>query len=668
MFDLKGFKTDVALDYKCLKEYVKENYLLLFVSLILIGVAFGIPLTQYTLSIDEEKAMFSTNVDKDWGEQGRFGIVLLKMIFLNWHSNSITSTFLAMVCLFFSSIIGAFIFSLFSGESRINKKNSLGFIFTCLFITFPFHSENIGFAMMSFELYVGWIIVLLSIFFICSTILRRKSNFYFVLGVVLLTFSISIYQSFLFVYVGGVFSATFLFLLGSEINIVKQINLFYAYLRYFFVSVLAYILYYVINFIVELYYPSTGYVDNFVAWGKSDFKEIIDNLVVYFSGIFLGSSVHGGSIITVSYIFGLIVCVLLLISALRKRYMTRTFIAFGIVLFTPLLMPILLGSAVPIRTSLTWTIVIPVIWMGLNLFLKGKSLKVIFTLVLITFAISQALALSRLFYGDYMRYQNDVRLANQIGAAIINLNQGEKPSLPVLFVGKYPQEQNENVIKQEVLGYSFFEWDGSEIKRIRLFMKSLGYDYISPTEEQRKIGNEVAVNMPAWPYQGSVAIKNNIIIVNLSENMEKYKLNIIQDSEKVSSAITGSKVSYDLLRDRKEVGVFDMNVLHENSNSLTYKAGSYDPQISFILSQPMESNDYKFIEMNFTSDVDGEGYLFLAQENEQYSEKFSTNLMIKKGQNKILVEKQMLMTNIGSLRIDPPNGSKFTINQMNFRY
>lgn len=327
MFDLKGFKADVALDFKCFKEYVKQNYFLFFVGLILIGIAYGIPLTQYTLSIDEEKAMFSTTVDKDWGEQGRFGIVLLKMIFFNWHSNSITSTFLAIVCLFFSSILGAFIFSFFSNETRINRKNSLGFIFIFLFITFPFHSENIGFAMMSFELYVGWILVLLSLFFICSTILMRKSNIYFVLGVVLLTFSISIYQSFLFVYVGGVFSATFLFLLSSEMNAIKQNNLFYVYLKYFFGVVLAYGLYFFINFIVELYYPSTGYVDNFVAWGKSDFKEIVGNLLAYFSGIFLGTA-HGGIIITISYFIGLIVCILLLISLLRNRYMISTFITF----------------------------------------------------------------------------------------------------------------------------------------------------------------------------------------------------------------------------------------------------------------------------------------------------------------------------------------------------
>ncbi|WP_433747676.1 glucosyltransferase domain-containing protein [Paenibacillus amylolyticus] len=666
MFDLKEFKAEFALDLKCFKEYVKQNYFLFIIGLILIGIAYGIPLTQYTLSIDEEKAMFSTTVDKDWGEQGRFGIVLLKMIFFNWHSNSITSTFLAIVCLFFSSILGAFIFSFFSNETRINGKNSLGYIFIFLFITFPFHSENIGFAMMSFELYVGWILVLLSFFFICSTILLRKSSLYFVLGVVLLTFSISIYQSFLFVYVGGVFSATFLFLLSSEMNAIKQTNLYYVYLKYFFGVVLAYGLYFFINFIVELYYPSTGYVDNFMVWGKSDFKEIVGNLLAYFSGIFLGRSAHGGIIITISYCIGLISCMLLLISLLRKRYMIRTFITFIGVLFTPLLMPILLGSAVPIRTSLTWALVIPVIWMGLNILIKSKYLKVIVFLVLIIFAVSQALALSRLFYGDYMRYQNDVRLANQIGAVISNLNQGEDPSLPVLFVGKYPQKQDENVIKQEVLGYSFYEWDGSETKRIRLFMKSLGYDYISPTEQQRKIGNEAAVNMPAWPYKGSVAIKNDIIIVNLSENQEKYKLSIIQESDKVRSAVAGSQVSYDLLRDRKEVGVFDMNVLHEDTNSVTYKAGSYDPQVSFVLSQPMKSNDYKFIEMEFISDVDGEGYLFFAQENEQYSGKFSTNMMVKKGLNRIVVKKQVLMNNIGSLRIDPPNNANFTIEKIHF--
>lgn len=72
---------------------------------------------------------------------------------------------------------------------------------------------------------------------------------------------------------------------------------------------------------------------------------------------------------------------------------------------------------------------------------------------------------------------------------------------------------------------------------------------------------------------------------------------------------------------------------------MSYKAGSYDPQVSFTLGQPLESTDYDFIEMDFESDVEGEGYIFLAQQNEQYSGKYSGKVVIKKGGIKFLLRK-----------------------------
>ena len=43
----------------------------------------------------------------------------------------------------------------------------------------------------------------------------------------------------------------------------------------------------------------------------------------------------------------------------------------------------------------------------------------------------------------------------------------------------------------------------------------LGYNYLQPSEEQQYRAEEIAQDMPVWPYAGSVALVEDIIIVNL---------------------------------------------------------------------------------------------------------------------------------------------------------
>lgn len=63
--------------------------------------------------------------------------------------------------------------------------------------------------------------------------------------------------------------------------------------------------------------------------------------------------------------------------------------------------------------------------------------------------------MAQLFYSDYNRYEEDVKIANQISYRIMDLDLGETPPYPVVYLGKHEQKKRANVIKQEVLGFSF---------------------------------------------------------------------------------------------------------------------------------------------------------------------------------------------------------------------
>lgn len=289
----------------------------------------------------------------------------------------------------------------------------------------------------------------------------------------------------------------------------------------------------------------------------------------------------------------------------------------------------------------------------------------IYKIVIISFTIItvfyQSQSMAQLFYSDYNRYQEDVKIANQIGYRIMDLDLGEIPPYPVVYLGKHVQPIRANVIKQEVLGFSFFEWDGGNYNRIGNFMKSVGYDYLDPTEEQREKAIKIADSMPTWPHKGSVALKNDLIIVNLSENPEKYKLNLHYDDSTIQK-----EMIFDLNIAEKVDYYNDLEIEKADSSDLILKAGKLDPYVSISLGHKLEKDSYSYISFEINSSVDGDMQLFLLQENDNYSEKYSGIIKVKKGINRIYCDRNQLMNNLISIRIDPPVQSTFEVKKISF--
>ena len=93
-------------------------------------------------------------------------------------------------------------------------------------------------------------------------------------------------------------------------------------------------------------------------------------------------------------------------------------------------------------------------------------------------------------------------------------------------MGCRPTEANNSCIwRGQIIGEaSFFCWDtGVEpvpyysTKRILGFLHTLGADYKSAPPERMQEAMEESAAMQVWPAEGSVQIKNGIVIVKLSE-------------------------------------------------------------------------------------------------------------------------------------------------------
>lgn len=668
MRSLKRGSLEMSEEFQTFFSYLKSNKLLCIFIFFVALFAYGFPLTHYTLSIDEENALFRVgDAITVWSMQGRFGISILKTLFFSGQTNSITSTFLSVSALSFTSLIWAYAFSNLNTSKNKTKFDFGGLIVALLFLSFPAHSENIGFSIMSFELGVGWIFVSMATLLIAKWAIFKKNKYYMMMGLLLLILSISIYQAFLPVFICGVILITLINLVSlhkENINAVFKDYLLII-LKYLTVTVVSLIIYKIIDTVISSYIPKTDYVEGFFLWGKETPSIIIRNLLGNIKGIVMGDVIHGSNIILPSMIVSFLLLLFFFCKALLRAEVRRTdwiiVLLFLVFIISPFLMSILLGSPMPIRASFAIVLFISASWYLLYIIMDRKIYKIVIISFTIITVFYQSQSMAQLFYSDYNRYQEDVKIANQIGYRIMDLDLGEIPPYPVVYLGKHVQPIRANVIKQEVLGFSFFEWDGGNYNRIGNFMKSVGYDYLDPTEEQREKALKIADSMPIWPHKGSVAFENGLIIVNLSENPDKYKLNLHYDD----STIQKEMIS-DLNITEKVEYYNDLEIEKADSSELILKAGKLDPYVSISLGHKLEKDSYSYISFEINSSVDGDMQLFLLQENDNYSEKYSGIIKVKKGINRIYCDRNQLMNNLISIRIDPPAQSTFEVKKISF--
>ena len=116
-----------------------------------------------------------------------------------------------------------------------------------------------------------------------------------------------------------------------------------------------------------------------------------------------------------------------------------------------------------------------------------------------------------------MKYEEDVAIANDIATRVGKLGYGEVPDKPIVFIGIHRPKEGSINFRGEVLGHSFWEWDGDMIGRKMGLMKVLGYSYMAPSEQQIIKARDLSKNTPCFPSEGCVVDFRDFIVVKLSD-------------------------------------------------------------------------------------------------------------------------------------------------------
>lgn len=497
-------------------KFLSAHKIVFFAVIFITILAYGYEIANFTLSIDEELVIRNTdwNPPIAWIKQGRPSIVLIKLLFNTVSVIPFWNTFMAISVLFGATVAW---FQVFSKYITQKIKGVAFFIFCSIFLTMPIHAEYMVFSTYNFEVSIGFLLAALSTLFL-SHWFSNHTKTGLVIGLLLYIVVVAIYQSFIMVVFCGLSIFLFLYFIellkqkesiafkSSLINIVQLLG----------IIVFVVVIYKIIDILLQNVFPSSGYIEGFFGWKYLNKKIVISNLQEYFKDMILGDKIFGSFLIFPTLMLSGVMGIYYLFKG--KEFKLLFFLIIGIG-FSPFALSFLIGSPMPLRAMQSLPLMLAGMWLILYQVVDHRTIRNLLFVIVILISLYQTQAMTRLFYSDNQRYKEDISIANRIGERIslLPLAEDTRKSDTVVFVGSYVPSNNPSIIRSEIIGRSFFEWEGGNTYRIIAFMNGLGYDYTSPTKEQLSVSKELSRDMPVWPDLGSIEQKEGIIIVKLSE-------------------------------------------------------------------------------------------------------------------------------------------------------
>lgn len=454
-------------------------------------------MTVLPLTIDGELAAVSAG-RVDWVAQGRWSNYLIEKYL-----------FRAVVPYFTIAFFGACIslgYMLLLRACRLpyDHKYLLAF---AIFAGFPIWSTILEFPANTLSVGLGVLACVMAV----TSSQATKSYLLIPLQVLLVTFAVGSYQSFVFVYI----SLAMLVIVFAHENNRESV---FRVLLVATVSVMAVALHHIIQ---EIFLRSLGlslsYVGTFFnpSLLLSDPLRVFSQTAGFMSNIFKGkASFYGASLWAAP-----VIAVMGLIVAARRSWFVVLMLFAA--LLAPLPLVVVAGGWLPVRALIS----IPLALGGCALIIlssRNQLIQITGGVLCTILAVQSAAAISQ-----YQAQRTLISIYDQSTAAAIYQRIGEvsgadRPIIVDLYGGlKTPEAYP--VIATSTASGSFFSWNGGNPWRILAFMRLIGYTNLQladlPTREAMRTHAET---MPVWPAVGSVQRFGEVVVVKLGETPGVY--------------------------------------------------------------------------------------------------------------------------------------------------
>ena len=506
-------------------EYIKKSKISILIIIFFTIFAFGERLLSNSFGIDSEHYLSSITDPNRWDwwiSLSRWGLVLINQL---WHMNAFSifvSNYLTVVTMIVYAIMFNYLFYTYIKDEYKERYLKYQFIFPIIFLTNPIFAEQYNFLLQNFGVALGILMIPVSILLINRAMDAEKTLIkigYYVISIIMMILSFSIYQSIILLYIVTVVACYLLKVLKDNDNNWKYL---FKFIGIFAIAAGTFLI------VSKLLNTSgTSYLQT--GWSSSGVRQCIQNIYYCVMSMLKSETIF----YNFGYILSLIAIVCIAIYLVTKKKMKiGILIAMLGLIVAPFYIMIVTGVDQYKRTQFNYSFVIGFVLMlsivlisNKNIFSKG--LKVLTLILAIGIAYIQSYTSAVLFYTADIKYQSDVELANRIVEGIEEKDWYEKDKdYTLIFLGKYEKNEKNAYIKGEIIGRSFFEFDYQYIyglnERANAFLQILGYYFNKPSIEQFENAKEYveSENIKSWPNNEAITlVDNDKIIVRLSEEI-----------------------------------------------------------------------------------------------------------------------------------------------------
>lgn len=462
-------------------------------------LCFGFMLTHFTVLIDDETWILSSNSNPLWLLQGRFGIWLFNLIFTRW--GSFAPFLWDVLAIAFWNLSGiVFAWALLDSEK---PKTWHVFFFCAYYASLPFVvGEIMAFSMFDFQISLA-MVATAAAFSMSRQLHEYKSWKKSGVAFLLLLYGVATYQAMLCVYVTAVVADCLLQYLNHRTKLMSEI------IACALICIAATVVYAIIDVGVRTLLGTSTYLsDNYNGWSDGNKWLAIALAIanvgrVSFAIPFLDEYIYGGEVIRILSIL-FVVCAVYLFFRERggKRKIGILFYTVALC-FAPFILYLILATykthgRVMLALALSGAVQLYILFVTVQRTAIKKILFVLATYMLFL----NARNMNTIYYYSSIVYERDCTVADQLMYDIqrAGMNYREKP---VVFVGMVEQDPLP-IQTSGTLGGSFFNWDDGNNVRMRNFILSRGYALGIPTTDQLTKGLASTKTMTTWPQEGSI--------------------------------------------------------------------------------------------------------------------------------------------------------------------
>ncbi len=457
------------------------------------------------LRMDSERMIHQPETAiRQYMREGRAGLVLLLRLFGLDHWAPVKSGVLYLLFL----TLSAWLFCFLLYRQTRWKKEGLYLLFFLLCVLSPIWAFHAYFVLQTAA--VGFGMLLCTI--VAGTDIRflagRKERLPVrllreALSLLIITFSLTIYQSLMVHYLAVLCVLLFCRLLRGEKIRIRQL-----------LPVLLRILLAALVYLVAAHLTRGGStysnVEKQFSWGSESVWHCLYRIVQEIGATVIMYQSRYFSLYLPAVILGLVLW-------RRRGGSLPLLLSLLSLLLLPFALTVLVGNVTVPRSQFALQVVtafLPVCFLAES----RKPSRVLRTALMLVLVLQAALTL-RLTHTDNVRNRIDTEAAARICGELETMDTGK----PLAFVGTIRMEDNSLLLeKSDVYGKSFFEWLSEEddpgittVPAVRLIQAWSGKEYTRCTGRLLRKAKKKAPEIPAWPEDGFVSEQKDYILIRL---------------------------------------------------------------------------------------------------------------------------------------------------------